>query len=77
MKEDKTTKVLYRIMVVAGIALSVVVFFFLFLLRVKSGNEPLFSNENIAQAIGLFIFVVIGGVIVAGAKMGKGEVDDK
>jgi len=77
MNEDKTTKVLVRIIAIVGIAFSVVGLFFIFLLRVKTGDEAIFSSENIMQAIGLFVFVVIGGVIIAGAKMGKGEVDDQ
>jgi len=77
MNEDKTTKLLVRVIATIGIAFCLVGLFFIFLLKVKSGDESLFSSENIAQAIGLFGFALIVGVVIASRKIGKGEVDDK
>ena len=77
MNEDKTTKLLVRVIASIGFAFCLVGLFFIFLLKLKSGDESLFSSENIAQAIGLFVFALIAGVVISGGKMGKGEVDDK
>ena len=78
MEEDKTTKILVRVIATISIAITSVVLFLTFLLRVKSDDETLFTQENILQGAGLFALVLIGGyfLTISSSKSDKGNDKD-
>jgi len=76
MKEDKTTRVLVRVIATIGIAVFTVLLFIVFLLRIKDENESIFSTDNLIEGILLFSFVVVGGLVLSlkcGNKPGDNE----
>ena len=77
MEEDKTTKILVRLIAVISIAITSVVLFLVFLLRVKSDDETLFTQENLLQGAGLFALVLIGGYLLTISSTNTDNGNDK